>query len=301
MVVVAAVLFSGCSLWRGGGPADVERPLEDFTGIPEVPLASAPGVDVVENRKAVIDFSNKGDGYVMVRYHGDSARQIRALLTDPGGSGYVFRLEPGGGYGVLPLTGGDGEYTVDVLEEVEDQLYALVITVTFAVELYDEFAVFLRPNQYVDYSRGSAVVRKAAELTEGLVDELEKIAAIYNFVIANIVYDDDLAVSVESGYLPDVDSVMERGKGICFDFAALMTAMLRSQGIPARMVLGYTGDAYHAWVSVHAGGPGWVDGLIFFDGSDWMIMDPTFTAGGLNSDILGYISDASNYNALYLY
>ena len=241
----------------------------------------------MENRKAIVDFSNARDGYIMVKFQEQIRRQVRALVTVPDGTQYIFRLEAGGDFEVLPLSGGNGEYTIEVLEEVEDQLYALALTSTIYVTLDDEFAPFLRPNQYVNYTRSSAVVRKAAELTEGIGDDMDKIAAIYNYVITNITYDNELAATVESGYLPDVDAVMESGKGICFDYAAIMTTMLRSQSIPTRMVLGYTGSDYHAWVSVYTGETGWVDNMIFFDGDNWQIMDPTFTAGGLNSENVG--------------
>ncbi len=35
-----------------------------------------------------------------------------------------------------------------------------------------------------------------------------------------------------AGYLPDVDSILQEKKGICFDYAALMATMLQSQNIP---------------------------------------------------------------------
>ena len=50
---------------------------------------------------------------------------------------------------------------------------------------------------------------------------------------------------------PDVDSVMAEKKGICFDYAALMASMLRSQGVPVKLVVGYTSQGvYHAWINV---------------------------------------------------
>ena len=41
--------------------------------------------------------------------------------------------------------------------------------------------------------------------------------------------------------LPSVDETLKTKKGICFDYAALMTAMLRSQGIPTKLEIGYQG------------------------------------------------------------
>ena len=95
--------------------------------------------------------------------------------------------------------------------------------------------------------------------------------------------------------------VLQAKKGICFDYAALMTAMLRSQGIPSKLVVGYAGTTYHAWISVWTEENGWVDGAIFFDGHIWKRMDPTFASSGNRSDeIMDYI-EHGDYIAKYLY
>ena len=108
--------------------------------------------------------------------------------------------------------------------------------------LEDEFAPFLRPNQYVDYGSAPNTVAKAAELTSGLAEPLDKVKAVYDFVVENITYDKQLAASVQSGYLPVLDTVLAKKTGICFDYAALMTGMLRSQEVPCKLVVGYAGS-----------------------------------------------------------
>ena len=40
---------------------------------------------------------------------------------------------------------------------------------------------------------------------------------------------------------------------------------------------------------------GWVDGAIYFDGSTWQRMDPTFASSGKQSaSIMAYIGDGSH-------
>ena len=56
--------------------------------------------------------------------------------------------------------------------------------------------------------------------------DVDALQAIYDYVTENLTYDYDLADTVESGYLPDVDATLESKKGICFDYAALTAAML---------------------------------------------------------------------------
>ena len=95
---------------------------------------------------------------------------------------------------------------------------------------------------------------------------------------------------------------MASGKGICFDYAALMAAMLRSQNVPVKLVVGYTGGAYHAWINVYSEKDGWIEGKVYFDGKEWKLMDPTFASSGKSSDnIMAYIGNGSNYTAKYLY
>ena len=135
-----------------------------------------------------------------------------------------------------------------------------------------------------------------------MTDPLQKVGAVYNYVIKNTTYDRAKAASVTSGYLPNLDQVLESKQGICFDYAALMTGMLRSQGVPCKLVIGYAGTAYHAWISVWAEGIGWVENAVYFDGTTWQRMDPTFAStGGQSEQIMAYIGNGQNYSAKYLY
>ena len=45
-----------------------------------------------------------------------------------------------------------------------------------------------------------------------------------------------------------------------------------------------------------------MDGVIWFNGSSWQRMDPTFASSGGSSDaIMEYIGDGANYSAKYFY
>ena len=137
------------------------------------------------------------------------------------------------------------------------------------------------------------MVKKGEELAASAVDDIGIVTNVYNFVTKNFTYDTALASSVQSGYLPNVDQVLAQKKGICFDYAAVMTAMLRSQDIPTKLVVGY---------NVYIDGQGWVDNIIYFDGYDWKLMDPTFaSSGGNDPAIQQYITNSSNYKAKYTY
>ena len=270
--------------------------------IPTVLMPVASGTTVYSNSKAAIDASNYQDGYVMIKYTGGSSVVIKVLLTGPSGITYIYDLNNAGTYEVYPLSDGSGNYSIGIYENISGTKYATAYTKALSVTLADEFAPFLRPNQYVNYSVESETVKKAIELCTGLTGELDKVSAVYNYIVSNFTYDKQLAATVTSGYLPNLDSVLAKKSGICFDYAALMTAMLRSQNVPTKLVIGYTGSVYHAWINVYVEGQGWVNGVICFDGEQWKLMDPTFASTGhSSSEIMQYIGNGANYTAKYFY
>lgn len=312
-LMACIVPLSACGA-REALPADAEGEVVDLGALPDegVPLADAPavfsvqspvasGVSVKENSSAILDYSNAKDGYVMASWRGGSA-QVKVLIKGPGGTQYQYDLRTDGRYETYPLSDGSGSYSVNVYKNIEGTQYATVLGCTLDVKLADEFGPFLRPNQYVNFSAESRAVAKAAELCAGTADNLEKVGRIYRFVIDNVDYDREKAKTVKSGYLPDVDETLASHKGICFDYAALMTAMLRSQNVPAKLIVGYTGSVYHAWINVWSEREGWIEATIYFDGRQWKLMDPTFASGsGSSESILQYIGNGDNYKAKYQY
>ena len=88
------------------------------------------------------------------------------------------------------------------------------------------------------------------ELAASCTTDADIAAAVYDYMVKNIQYDTKKAASVQNGYLPSPDETLKTGKGICFDYASLAAAMLRSEGIPCKLITGYVGEeTYHAWNS----------------------------------------------------
>lgn len=305
----------------GGGPGGGEEQpaFIDQVSIGEthleddlVPLTSAPaavstllmpaasGTAVKNGGGAEIDYSNIRDGYVMVRFAGSSSKRLRVQVEGPSTT-YTYDLRTGD-WETFPLSDGNGNYKVTAFQNTTGKKYAVLASASFQVTLKDEFAPFLRPNQYVNYEDAPKTIAKAKELTKNINNPLEKVGEVYNYVVGNLSYDNAKAASVKSGYLPDLDAVLATNKGICFDYASLMTGMLRSQGVPCKLVVGYAGSVYHAWVSVWTEQTGWIDGVIYFDGTIWQRMDPTFASSANSSAaIMEYIGDGKNYTVNYLY
>lgn len=265
-------------------------------------IPQASGITVYENEYAAIDASNIDQGYIMVKYKSASQDKIKVQITKSGGTVYNYNLSADGSYAVLPFTQGNGEYTVNVLKNVSDSKYSQVLGKKVTVSLKSELLPFTYPNQYVYFTSKSSSVAKAKELAQGADGQLGVVENIYNFVVNNIEYDYNKAKTVQSGYVANPDTTLASKTGICFDYASLMTAMLRSQAIPTKLIMGYTGTTYHAWISVYINDVGWVDNIISFDGKSWKLMDPTFASTGKgSSEAADYITNPSNYQEKYCY
>lgn len=270
------------------------------SSIPDVLIPEASGTRVEQNESARVDLSHTDQGYVMVEYLG-KPHKMRMQITFEDEEPYTYDLATDGRFETFPLSCGDGSYTLNIYSQIEGNSYVYVFGTTFDVALSDPLLPFLYPNQYVNFNPQNEAVDLAQFLSKGAVDDLDVVSRIYDYVIENIDYDYDKLRRVTSGYLPDIDQVLRDKKGICFDYASLMTAMLRSQRIPAKLVIGYAGEEYHAWISVYTEETGWVNGIIRFDGTTWVRMDPTYAAGNSEKNTLEYVNNSSNYNELFFY
>lgn len=271
--------------------------IRDNTPVCLVPAAD--GITVYGNSYVTIDASHTEEGYIMASYSGSSS-QVKLQLSGPDYMTYTYDLT-GHDYEVFPLSAGDGIYQIGVYENVEGNQYATVFSQELSIAIVNTVGPFLYPNQYVKFNASSNVVAAAKELVADAHDDLEAIISVYEYVLNNITYDYDKAENVQSGYIPNVDEILERKTGICLDYAAVMASMLRSQQIPTRLEVGYAGEAYHAWISTYVENQGWVNGIIQFDGQSWSIMDPTFAANSSEKNLKNFIGDGSNYVTKYIY
>ncbi|MEE1037564.1 MAG: transglutaminase domain-containing protein [Eubacterium sp.] len=262
-----------------------------------VPQAS--GKIQYANSLAVIDASNSSEGYIMVSYKGNN-HKVKLQITGPDAVTYTYNLN-GSGYEVFPLSASSGAYKVAVYENVTGNQYSTALSKNFDVIITNTFGPNLYPNQYVDFTADSMVVAKAKELAENCSNDLDVVSKVYNYVSSSITYDHQKAATVQSGYTSKVDTILCSGTGICLDYAAVMTSMLRSQNIPTRLEVGYAGSAYHAWISTYITDVGWVNGIIQFDGESWSLMDPTFAANSSEAALKSFIGNGSNYQTKYVY
>ena len=245
----------------------------------------------------LIDASTVSEGYVGVSIR--SSKQIKFQVVC-GQVKYNYNVKADGTASFFPLQCGNGNYQFRLLENTSDNRYRELCSVTADVVLKDEFQPFLHSSTYVPYTKDSDCVKKAAELAQNKSTALEVVTAVFDYMRTNITYDYQKAATVKSGYLPNPDELLKTKKGICFDYSALAAAMLRSQGIPTKMIFGYVApdNIYHAWNVFYTKETGWVTVGYQVSKDKWYRLDITFSAGGKD---ISEIINPKNYSDVYCY
>lgn len=212
-----------------------------------------------------IDKTNIENGVINVNYK--STKTI-AVRVSKGKINYDYILS--GSEITVPLQLGNGEYTISILENIEGKRYKLVYSESITLNLTDLNKVYLQSIHMINFNEDMEVVKLAKKLTENASTDIEKVKIIYNYVVENISYDFTKAKKISSNYVPNVDETLSSANGLCYDYASLTAAMLRSLDIPTKLVMGYKNDIqeYHAWNQVYLS-----------ETKEWVNIDTTYGAG----------------------
>lgn len=292
LILIPVLLFTGC----GSSGSDPDEP-PVYSPL-QVLVPEAPGKKTLGTSPLVLDISDTDQGY-LTAVSDSTDQMMNVQLTAEDGVIYSYFISPGES-AVIPFSSGNSTYQVSCYQQISDSQYAALYADTLEIKLANEFLPFLYPNQYVNFTPDSEASKLALSMVSEDTSDIDALQTIYNYVVSHVTYDYDLADTVASGYLPDVDETLQTGKGICFDYAALTTAMLRSCDIPCKLQIGYAGDIKHAWINVYIRSRGWVDKAVEFSGDSWSRMDPTFDSNSEDKDtIQEYIGDNNNYTVQF--
>jgi transglutaminase-like putative cysteine protease len=191
---------------------------------------------------------NSADATVRINTGSADYSKFKAIVEKDGVE-YIYNLVSE--IDTLPLQMGSGQYEISLLGSNDGRRYRLLSEQTITVEL-EEYAVFLSSSQTVNWNDESDLAILAAELTQDAETDMEKLEAIHTYVVNNVAYDYDKATKLPKGYIPNPEETLTDGLGICYDFAALTASMLRSVGVPTKLIKGYSSytPVYHAWNEV---------------------------------------------------
>lgn len=211
-----------------------------------------------------LEQSSVKDGYVKIRYTNDSDKKMKVIVEKEDNK-YYYDFDGKGKYENYPLNMGNGQYNISLLQNSEGKNYVLVDEWKVNAEIKSESTVYSISNKIVDFENSTFAVAKAKELVNGLSSDEDKVKVIYNYVISNIQYDIQKQKTVAAGYTPNIELVVNTGSGICYDFASTYAGMLRSVGIPTKLIMGSSKNVqgYHAWNEVYVNGK-------------WMVVDTSY-------------------------
>lgn len=140
-------------------------------------------------------------------------------------------------------------------------------------------SAYTSPTQY--WQTGGRVGAVAKSLTDPNKPVIQNVQAMYQYVIDHLTYNPNkIKFNVRQGA---AKALANPSNVVCLEYSDLLIAMLRSQGIPARMPIGYgysgnlkasasVADSLHSWVEAYVPGIG------------WMTLDPTW---GEKFDLFG--------------
>lgn len=230
----------------------------------------ASGKKKKNNGGLTIDASHSEDGYVMAKCKKSKKKMKLRVKCDGETLNYDLPLD--GSYLVIPLQFGSGKYTFSLYKNVSGKKYSEEGKISLSFKLDNEYAAFLCPNSYVNYSEKSPAVKEALKLCKGKESQKDIYHTITSYIKKNYQYDYIKMVQVKSGEMPDIDDCFSRHLGICQDLAALTCCMLRVNGVPAKFMIGnVNGNLYHAWCTA------------IVDGEE-VFFDPTAEVGGINKN-----------------
>lgn len=235
-----------------------------------------------QSSESNVDTSDINKGIIRVHFEDNQKKMKVQINKDNMKYNYDYAVN-----NIFPLQLGNGRYVISIYEYVKDKSYRLFKQESVMLQLTNENVIYVQPIQLVFWDGSMQAVKVAKELTKNKKTDIEKIKVIYKYITSKISYDEEKAGTVKSGYIPKIDQVLKEEKGICYDYSVLLAAMLRSNGIPTKLLMGYYNNSsiYHAWNQVYIKEEG-----------KWITLDTT--QDSFNKKIIKniyYIKDENKY------
>ncbi|MCI8410094.1 MAG: transglutaminase domain-containing protein [Lachnospiraceae bacterium] len=223
------------------------------------------GVGISDNRNGTITIkygnSNKTKIAITVKKNGDNTQ-------------YNYFIQEKNVNAIIPMTLGNGTYTISVLKNIEGNRYSPLSSKQVSLKLKDYKSSYLTSNEMIKWNKKNAAIKKANTIAKKYKGQMNKIKGIYKYLVTTYHYDYNKFSKNSNGslnyYLPNINTTYKTKKGICYDISALTASMLRSIGVQTKMITGYPankyfdGKSYHAWNKLYSK-----------DKKKWLIIDVT--------------------------
>ena len=234
--------------------------------------------DIVAPRSSMASYATSSAAQSMVRQHVIHYR----VLMEPIGTN-VFFLAPwarsvSGNYRMLGMDSGGAVYNFDTSRAISRYEADSDIATAAPAELRAagrNYPTLVTAGYLRLPPLDPRVPRLAAQITNAAANDFDKAAALENYLKTRFGYTLELPQTAVKD--PIANFLFERKQGHCEYFASSMAVMLRTLGIPSRVVTGFRSDEFndltgnyvvrakdaHAWVEA------------YFPGYGWQTFDPT--------------------------
>lgn len=157
-----------------------------------------------------------------------------------------------------------GEYTINVMVNEYGRKYSK--GPGFTVKNTEELDKYLISAKHIE-SNEEIIIDTALEITKNCSSDLDKVRAIYDWVVDNIEYDYEKLSKHDKGQYDNqygALNTLNTRKGVCYDYSTLVAALTRSIGIKAKVVEGNLDKGrlkgFHAWNEVFISeSGGWIN------------------------------------------
>ena len=183
-------------------------------------------------------------------------------------------------HSTYPISNGSGMYEITIYEHVEDKTY--VVKYSENVEFIVDQDVFLSSNTVVAWIDETSI----SERFKGW-----SVLSVYTYLKYSMEYDEDFHDDKDISYIVDIAETYDSMSGTCYEFSVIFAAIMRSNGIPCKVVHGELGllKQYHAWNEVYMDG-------------EWKIVDLTLAVTSRSGTYISDIyEDETNYSRIYEY
>lgn len=236
-----------------------------------------------------IDFTTAIKGVVHVNYMTTPKKNTKIVVQKEDDVAYY----PCNQSNAIPLVFGSGTYIVGVYERTDGNEYEEIESKTASVVINNSEDVFTQKIGLVYWSDQQELTKVAEALTQKCTTNEDKARLIYQYLVKQLQYDQDKAKLTLDQYEANPELTFDSQSGICLDFATLYATMLRSVGVPTKVVMGYKSDidGYHAWNQIYSE-----------KSEAWLTVDLTYDIGYLKfKKKSNFIKVATDYKVASFY
>ncbi len=207
-------------------------------------------------------------------------------------------------FGLPEIVGSNKQIVVTQQQDAQDKSLVSLVQSRYILQQGDEYVTYSRlsvideaslrragqgyPSWIDPYLQVPATLTPetrdlAAKLTEPYDNEYDQAIAVRDYLRRTITYNDQIAAPPDN--IDPIHYVLfEQQEGYCNYYASAMAMMLRSQGIPARVVAGYAAGEFVAEANVYRvranDAHTWVE--VYFPRYGWITFEPTASIDVVN-------------------